>query len=189
MLVNNAVYQGPATMDRFLDIPLDLAERIVEGTYLHQLSLVQKVLPSMLAQDPWDDAGTLWRDRESHVRHRLRRSSCAGRRRWVGACVRRGQSSVLEDGRHPPRGVPVPGDPRHNVDPGHIVTENMRALSGQAGDRPEGITNTSPEIPGAVVGWLASDDDDAVVLAGQLVKAHRVCKERALVPGWPLPTS
>ena len=61
----------------------------------------------------------------------------------------------------------------YNVDPGHIVTENMRVLNGRAGDRPEGITNTSPEIPGAVVAWLASDDDDAVGLAGQLVKAHR----------------
>jgi len=189
VLVNNAVYQGPATMDRFLDIPLDLAERIVEGTYLHQLSLVQKVLPSMLAQEPWDDAGTrgvivnltsgtVFVDPPAPV----------GEGGWGLAYVAgKAACSKMVGILHAE--FRSQGIRAYNVDPGHIVTENMRVLSGRAGDRPEGITNTSPEIPGAVVGWLASDDDDAVGLAGQLVKAHRACKERALVPGWPLPTS
>ena len=73
----------------------------------------------------------------------------------------------------------------YNLDPGHIQTATMRARSGQSPERPATITNTSPEIPGAVIGWLTSDDEDAVALAGQVVKAHRVCKERRLVEGWP----
>ena len=83
--------------------------------------------------------------------------------------------------------MPEAGSPQ--ISTSRVDDFAMRALSGRADDRPEGITNTSPEIPGAVVGWLASDDDDAVALAGQLVKAHRASKERALVPGWPAPTS
>ena len=73
----------------------------------------------------------------------------------------------------------------YNVDPGHIVTAVMRARSGAAA--PTTITNTSPELPGAVIGWLASDDEDAVALAGQIVRVHKEVKQRPLVPGWPPP--
>ena len=48
VLVNNAIYQGPGTMDRILDLPLELAERCLVGDYLHPLLLIQLVLPQML---------------------------------------------------------------------------------------------------------------------------------------------
>ena len=48
VLVNNAIYQGPGTMDRLLDLPLELAERCLVGDYLHPLLLTQLVLPGML---------------------------------------------------------------------------------------------------------------------------------------------
>ena len=48
VLVNNAIYQGPGTMDRILDLPLELAERCLVGDYLHPLLLTQLLLPGML---------------------------------------------------------------------------------------------------------------------------------------------
>ena len=48
VLVNNAIYQGPGTMDRLLDLPLELAERCLVGDYLHPLLLTQLLLPQML---------------------------------------------------------------------------------------------------------------------------------------------
>ena len=45
VLVNNAIYQGPGTMDRILDLPLELAERCLVGDYLHPLLLTQLLLP------------------------------------------------------------------------------------------------------------------------------------------------
>ena len=48
VLVNNAIYQGPGTMDRILDLPLELAERCLVGDYLHPLLLTQMLLPQML---------------------------------------------------------------------------------------------------------------------------------------------
>ena len=48
ILVNNAIYQGPGTMDRILDLPLELAERCLVGDYLHPLLLTQLLLPGML---------------------------------------------------------------------------------------------------------------------------------------------
>ena len=60
----------------------------------------------------------------------------------------------------------------------------MRAR-GQTGGDATHLRNTSPEIPGAVIGWLAGDEHSAVALAGQVVKAHRTCREQSLLPGWP----
>ena len=48
VLFNNAIYQGPGTMDRFLDVPLELAERCLVGDYLHPMLLIQLLLPQML---------------------------------------------------------------------------------------------------------------------------------------------
>src|ERR1700721_1400819 len=48
VLVNNAIYQGPGTMDPILDLPLELAERCLVGDYLHPLLLTQLLLPQML---------------------------------------------------------------------------------------------------------------------------------------------
>jgi NAD(P)-dependent dehydrogenase (short-subunit alcohol dehydrogenase family) len=48
VLCNNAIYQGPGTMDRLLDLPLELAERCLIGDYLHPLLLTQLLLPQML---------------------------------------------------------------------------------------------------------------------------------------------
>jgi NAD(P)-dependent dehydrogenase (short-subunit alcohol dehydrogenase family) len=185
VLDNNAIYQGPATMDRLLDTPLDLAAKIVEGNYLNQLALVQQVLPLMVEQEPWDSAGTR------------------------GVIVNMTSATALMDPPGPvgeggwgvayaaakaafTRMAPIihvefrnQGIRAYNVDPGHIRTATMRARAGESPQAPATITNVSPEIPGAVIGWLASDDPEAVALAGQVIKAHRTAKEHQLVDGWP----
>ena len=55
LLLNNAVYQGPGTMDRVLDLDLDRVEVLMRGNLLHPLLLIQRVLPPMLERG----AGTL----------------------------------------------------------------------------------------------------------------------------------
>ena len=47
-VVNNAIYQGPGRMDRVLDLDLDDATKLVVGNYVHQLHLIQLVVPGML---------------------------------------------------------------------------------------------------------------------------------------------
>src|SRR3954452_18310953 len=185
VLVNNAIYQGPATMDRFLDVPLDLAAKIVEGNYLNQLSLVQKLLPLMVAQDPWDDAGTrgvIINLTSATVL--LDPPAPVGEGGWGLAYVA-GKAAFSKMAGILHAEFRSQGIRAYNVDPGHIVTATMRARSGRGDERPTQITNTLPEIPGAVIAWLASDDGDAVALSGQIVKAHREVKQRPLVPGWP----
>jgi hypothetical protein len=41
-----------------------------------------------------------------------------------------------------------------------------------------------PEVPGAVVAWLATDPG-AERFRGQTVRAQKLCADRALLPGWP----
>ncbi len=48
VLVNNAYAQTAGHMERILDLQLGDAEVMVRGNYLHQLALIQRVLPSMV---------------------------------------------------------------------------------------------------------------------------------------------
>lgn len=48
VLVNNAYAQTVGNMDRVLDIEIDDAQAMAIGNYLHQLALVQVILPSMI---------------------------------------------------------------------------------------------------------------------------------------------
>jgi len=50
LLVNNAIYQGPGTMDRVLDLEVGDLERSLLGNAVNQLFLIQQVLPEMLAR-------------------------------------------------------------------------------------------------------------------------------------------
>src|SRR3954466_638248 len=49
-VVNNAIYQGAGRMDRVLDLDPDDALKMVLGNYVHQLHLIQLVVPGMLEQ-------------------------------------------------------------------------------------------------------------------------------------------
>ena len=185
VLVNNAIYQGPGTMDRLLDVPLDVAIKIMEGDYFNQLALIQKALPLMVGQDPWDGAGTRGVIvNMTSATALMDPPGPVGEGGWgvayAAAKAAFTRVAPLIHVEFRPQGIRA-----YNVDPGHIQTATMRVRSGKAAEGPPTVTNTSPEIPGAVIGWLASDDDDAVALAGQVVKAHRTCKEHQLVEGWP----
>jgi NAD(P)-dependent dehydrogenase (short-subunit alcohol dehydrogenase family) len=187
VLVNNAIYQGPATMDRFLDIPLDLAAKIVEGNYLNQLALVQKVVPIMLAQDPADGVGT------RGVIVNLTSGSVfldppapAGEGGWGLAYVAsKAAFNKMVGILHVEFGGQ--GIRSYNVEPGHVVTESQKARGGHVKIEEAGFRSTPAEVPGQVVAWLTTDDPEAVALAGTVVSAGRTAKQHALVPGWPPP--
>ena len=72
----------------------------------------------------------------------------------------------------------------YNVEPGYVVTESMRALFGEKSDFDAAYPGAPPEVPAAVVAWLASDPE-AAALAGRTIDAQRLCRERDLLPGWP----
>lgn len=177
VLVNNGIYQGPGVMDRFLDVPLDAAERIFQGNFFAQIHLLRQVLPRMIARG----SGTIiditstsaYADPPGPV----------GSGGWgfaygasKGAFHR--LAGILH-AEHAGDGVRV-----FNVDPGYTPTETMRALHGGGTDLDQAYGGATPEVTAAAVAWLASEPD-AEKWRGKCVQAQRLCRDLALVPGWP----
>jgi NAD(P)-dependent dehydrogenase (short-subunit alcohol dehydrogenase family) len=181
VLVNNAIYQGPGTMDRILDLPIELAERCLIGDYLHPLLLVQLLLPQMLERG------------EGRLVNMLSEAAFttppapAGSGGWgVAYAAAKAAFHRVTDMCH----VEFFGSGvwSFSIAPGLTITESMRASGTDKALVAAGHAPAPPEIAGAVVGWLA-DDDDARRFAGQMVSSRQLCKELDLVPGWPPPRS
>ncbi|MDI2126589.1 SDR family NAD(P)-dependent oxidoreductase [Yinghuangia seranimata] len=178
VLFNNAIYQGPGAMDRFLDLPLDAAQNMLTGNYLHQIVLLQRMLPHLLKQE------------RSYVINMTSGSASmnppgpAGAGGWglayaASKAAFARVAGVLHAEFHE-RGLRA-----FNVDPGHILTEAQKARG--SGKHLEAHFRSAPaEVPGAVIGWLASAPE-ADAYRGEIVRAQKVCKDLGLVPGWPEP--
>ncbi len=176
LLVNNAVYQGPGTMDPVLELELDHVETIYRANVVHQLLLVQRLMPAMVERgngtiinvvsaagmsDPGlpPDAGGWGFAYGSSKAALIRMSGC-----------------LLAE--HRGSGVRF-----FNMEPGLILTESMKAqgldeaLIKEYGGAP-------PIVPAAVIRWLATAAE-AEAWNGKVLHAQPHAKELALVPGWP----
>ncbi len=177
VLVNNAIYQGPGTMDRILDLPLELAERCLVGDYLHPLLLIQLVLPQMLERG------------EGRLVNMLSEAAFttppapAGRGGWgVAYAAAKAAFHRVTDMCQVEFGDA--GIMAFSIAPGLTLTESMRASGMDKVLTEAGHVPAPPEVAGEVAGWLA-DDRDAARHAGQMVSSRRLCRELGLVPGWP----
>jgi NAD(P)-dependent dehydrogenase (short-subunit alcohol dehydrogenase family) len=180
VLVNNAIYQGPGTMDRILDLPIDLAERCLVGDYLHPLLLIQLLLPQMLERG------------EGRLVNMLSEAAFttppapAGAGGWgVAYAAAKAAFHRVTDMCHVEffdRGVWS-----FSIAPGLTLTESMRASGTDKVLLEAGHAPAPPDVAGEVAAWLG-DDPGAARLAGQMVSSRSLCKELGLVPGWPPPT-
>ncbi len=179
VLVNNAIYQGPGTMDRILDLPLELAERCLVGDYLHPLLLTQLVVPQML------ERGT------GRLVNMLSEAAFttppapAGAGGWgVAYAAAKAAFHRVTDMCHVEffdRGIVA-----FSIAPGLTLTESMRASGTDRVLVRAGHVPAPPDVAGEVVAWLA-DDPGAARYAGQMVSSRSLCKELGLVAGWPPP--
>jgi NAD(P)-dependent dehydrogenase (short-subunit alcohol dehydrogenase family) len=179
VLVNNAIYQGPGTMDRVLDLPLELAERCLLGDYLHPLLLTQRVLPGMLERG------------EGRLVNMLSEAAFttppapAGRGGWgVAYAAAKAAFHRVTDMCHVE--FASEGIWAFSIAPGLTLTESMRVAGTDKVLLDAGHVPAPPEVAGEVAAWLA-DDPDAGRYAGQMVSSRRLCKELGLVAGWPPP--
>jgi len=179
VLLNNAIYQGPGSMQPLLE--LDEAEvlRMFEGNVHAQMALIQHLLPGFIAQ-----GGAIVMNMISAVA-RLDPPGKIGQGGWgmayamtKAAFERVAPLLCIE---HADDGVIA-----YSIDPGHVVTEKMALTQKDAGF--EGHFVGAPaEVIGAAIAWLATDSSEARALAGQIVIAQREAKRRQLVEGWPPP--
>jgi NAD(P)-dependent dehydrogenase (short-subunit alcohol dehydrogenase family) len=179
VLVNNAIYQGPGTMDRILDLPLELAERCLVGDYLHPLLLTQLVLPGMLARG------------EGRLVNMLSEAAFttppapAGRGGWgLAYAAAKAAFHRVTDMCHVE--FADQGIWSFSIAPGLTLTESMRASGTDEVLLRAGHAPAPPEVAGEVAAWLG-DDPAAAGYAGQMVSSRRLCRELGLVAGWPPP--
>ncbi len=181
VLYNNAVYQGPGSGDRILDLSLENALNLITGDYLNQLLLIQLVLPQMIERKHGYiinmTSATAYTDPPAP----------AGEGGW-GAGYAASKAAFH-------RLTPVlhveyfrSGIRTFSVDPGFVITERMKATATNEAFEAVGFRGSPPEVPGAVVGWLASAPE-ADEHSGKIVVAYKVCKAHGLIPGWPPPRS
>ncbi len=177
VLVNNAIYQGPGTMDRLLDLPLELAERCLVGDYLHPLLLTQLVLPGMLERG------------EGRLVNMLSEAAFttppapAGRGGWgVAYAAAKAAFHRVTDMCHVE--FASQGVWAFSIAPGLTLTESMRASGTDQVLLEAGHVPAPPDVAGEVAAWLGVDPD-AGRFAGQMVSSRTLCKDLGLVPGWP----
>ena len=179
VLANNAIYQGPGTMDRILDLPLELAERCLVGDYLHPLLLIQLLLPQMLERG------------EGRVVNMLSEAAFttppapAGAGGWgVAYAAAKAAFHRVTDMCHVE--FAAQGIWAFSIAPGLTLTESMRASGTDQVLVAAGHVPAPPDVAGEVAAWLG-DDPGAGRYAGQMVSSRKLCKELGLVEDWPAP--
>jgi NAD(P)-dependent dehydrogenase (short-subunit alcohol dehydrogenase family) len=175
LLLNNGIYTGPGSMDHFLDLDLDRVETMFRANLFSQIFLTQMVLPGMLERG------------RGIVINMVSAAGLgdppapAGRGGWgfgyaaTKAAFHRMVGVLAVE--HPGRGVRF-----HNVEPGFVSTEAMK-LNDADGAISRTFPSAPPEVPAAVIAWLASDPA-AEEWNGRTVQAQKLCLELKLLPDW-----
>ena len=177
VLCNVAIYQGPGTMDRVLDLPLELAERCLVGDYLHPLLLTQLLLPQMLERGNGRLVNMLSEAAFTTP------PAPAGAGGWgVAYAAAKAAFHRVTDICH----VEFfdSGIWSFSIAPGLTLTESMRASGMDKVLVDAGHAPAPPEVAGEVIGWLA-DEAGAESYCGQMVSSRSLCRQHDLLPGWP----
>lgn len=177
LLLNNGIYQGPGLMDRFLDLPEDAVHKIFEGNVFAQLHITQRVVRSMLEHG----GGII-----------INMTSDAGRSDPPGPVGEGGWGfayGASKGALHRMVGMlhvelAAQGIRAYNLNPGYVVTEANRALFGADNDLDRHHGGAPPEVPAAVIAWLANSPE-AESLRGKTIDAQAFCKQKQLLSHWP----
>ncbi|MHD0281128.1 SDR family NAD(P)-dependent oxidoreductase [Rhodococcus aetherivorans] len=163
VLVNNAYAQTSGNMDRLLDIDLADAAAMVEGNYLHQLALIQTVLPAMLAC-----GGGVVIDLVSGSAA-IDPPAPPGEGGWglsyAASKAAFARVAGMINAEYRARGVRA-----FNLSPGFVVTESGRARGGTRAVEDAGFDAVPATVPADAAVWLATVPD-ADRLLGKVVWA------------------
>lgn len=175
LLLNNAIYTGPGSMDLFLDLRCDTLQTMFRANVFAQIDVTQRVLPGMLAR------------RQGVV---IDMVSGAGLQDPPAPASQGGWGfayAATKAAFHRLAGVLAvehrdSGVRFHNVEPGFVMTEAMK-LADPDGEIARRFRPAPPTVPAAAIAWLATDPA-AANLDGETLFAQRLCLERGLHPDW-----
>jgi NAD(P)-dependent dehydrogenase (short-subunit alcohol dehydrogenase family) len=178
VVVHNARYIGPGHMDRFVDTPIELLEKQIDGNVIAPLVLNKLLLPSMLEHG----GGTIVNI--TSASGYADPTKPAGEGGWgMGYGVSKGAFQRIAGFLAVEL---VDQDIRcFNVQPGLIATERIAQDMAKFGIENAGAP---PEVVGLVVAWLCTSDE-ADAYNGTNIEAQYFCHERGMLRGWPGPRS
>jgi NAD(P)-dependent dehydrogenase (short-subunit alcohol dehydrogenase family) len=175
LLFNNAIYKGVGTLDRVADLTPESMLDMFTGNFVHQVLLIQAVLPHMLEHG----RGTIIDMVSGSAR--LDPQAPPGEGGWgilysgskaAFARVAGGvNAEYLSDGIR-----------AFNVDPGNVVTEARQAIKTDD-EYSAGYGSEPAEATGKVVAWLATDPG-ADRFLGKWIFAPKLCSDLGLLPHW-----
>jgi NAD(P)-dependent dehydrogenase (short-subunit alcohol dehydrogenase family) len=178
LLVNNGIYQGPGSHDLFRDLEVANFEKVLQGNLIAPILLIQRVLPGMLARG----SGMIMNVVSASAT--MDPPAPIGKGGWGFGYVAAKAALIRLAGilavEYPDAGVAF-----FNVEPGFVFNEIARR-SGLEERFVEQWGGAPPEVPAAVMAWLATDPG-AAEWHGKMIDAQRLCKKLGLVPGWPKP--
>ncbi len=176
VLFNNAIFQGGGTMDRLLDLTPAAMKNLVVGNFVHQVLLVQHVVPHMVERG----SGRIINMVSGSAR--LDPPGPAGAGGWgIGYSASKAAFARVAGGINAEFGSA--GVLAFNVDPGNVVTEKRKALSRDRADKfAANFGSETPEATGAAVAWLATSDG-APRLVGKWIYAPKLTEDLGLLAG------
>jgi NAD(P)-dependent dehydrogenase (short-subunit alcohol dehydrogenase family) len=170
VLVNNAILQAGASMDRIMDLTAESMTRLVTANYVHQVLLIQQVVPHMVERG----SGRIVNMVSASARHDPQ--GPAGEGGWgIAYSASKAAFGRVAGGLNAEFGPAVLA---FNIDPGNVVTEKRRAL--HPTDDFEAYGSDPPEKTAAAAAWLATSPD-APALLGRWVYAPKLADDRGLL--------
>jgi len=176
VLVNNAIYQGGDLNLPLLELQPETLQRVAQAYLISPLTLVQAVLPAM-------------RERGSGVVINVTSGAgegdppvSAAQGGW-GYAYGAGKAAVSRlsgfiNAEHGGDGILA-----YTVNPGVVSTDALAATIGDQGVKALGGHCAPPEVPAAVMLWLATSPE-AIACRNRTVNAQRLAREQQLVADW-----
>jgi NAD(P)-dependent dehydrogenase (short-subunit alcohol dehydrogenase family) len=105
---------------------------------------------------------------------------------WIGRAI---SVAMAEAGFHRLAGIlnvelGEKGIRAFGLQPGMVTTEALMATLGENSEMATAYGSAPPEVPAAVIRWLATKPD-ANEFLGKTVHAQNLARKKGLVPGWP----
>lgn len=175
VLFNNAIFRGVGTLDRIADLTVESMTNLMKGNFMHQILLIQQVLPHMLAAG----GGTIIDMVSGSAR--LDPIAPPGEGGW-GILYSASKAAFARVAGGINAEYRSMGVKAFNVDPGNVVTEARKAVKpdDEYGDN---YGSEPAEATGKVVAWLATQPD-ADRFLGKWIFAPKLCSDLGLLPGW-----